>query len=204
MASFSGKIENAYYFDADFKIIEIITAEEDGTHGSHILEVNPKHPDYKEFLAEGWNKEKLIETTAENKRSQAQIFDAWVGEMVNTKAQALAEEMMGLRYLMDQKKALEDQALSLKKDTAKLENAKKDKEKTLLSLDQDVKIKTNKVDHALFDYIYTNNETAEELFKFKLWALEQDQVKEADKKIKSAIRKSKRITSAIAIFDSLL
>ena len=67
-----------------------------------------------------------------------------------------------------------------------------------------LKLKLYKVDHALFDYIYTNNETAEELFKFKLWALEQDQVKEADKKIKSAIRKSKRITSAIAIFDSLL
>ena len=141
-------------------------------------------------MAEGWNEEKLIETTAENKRSQAQVFGSWVGEMVNTKAKALAEEMMGLRYLMDQKKALEDQALSLKKDTAKLENAKKDKEKTLLSLDQDVKVKTNKVDHALFDYIYTNNETAEELFKFKLWALEQDQVKEADKKIKSAWEKA--------------
>jgi len=96
MASFSGKIENAYYFDEDFKIIEIITAEEDGTHGSHILEVNPRHPDYKEFLAEGWNEEKLIETTAENKRSQAQIFWSWVGEMVKYKRlQALAEEMNG-------------------------------------------------------------------------------------------------------------
>lgn len=204
MASFSGKIKNAYYFDEDFKIIEIITAEEDGTHGSHILEVNSEHPDYKEFLAEGWDEEKLIETTAEYKRSQAQAFGSWVGAMVNTQAQALAEEMMGIRHLMDQKKALEDQASSLKKDTDKLGALKKYREKTLLSLDQNVKVKTNKVDTDLFDWIYNNNETAEELFKFKIWALEQDKVKKADKKTKSAIRKSKRITSAIAIFDSLL
>ena len=77
-------------------------------------------------------------------------------------------------------------------------------EKTLLSLDQDVKVKTNKIDHGLFDFIFSVNEDKEELFKFKLWALEQDVVKAADKKIKSSIRKAKRITEAMAILDSII
>ena len=77
-------------------------------------------------------------------------------------------------------------------------------EKTLLSLDQDVKVRTNKIDHGLFDYLFGVNEDKEELFKFKLWALEQDVIKEADKKIKSSIRKAKRITEVMAVLDSIL
>ena len=56
----------------------------------------------------------------------------------------------------------------------------------------------------MYDFIRYNNESKEELFKFKLWALEQDVVKKSDKSIKSSIRKSTRITSAMAIYNDLL
>ena len=117
--------------------------------------------------------------------------------MVNAEAQALAEEMLGMRFLMERKELLE-------KQTAELDEETQTKTNQLLSLDQDVKVKTNKVDHAVYDFIRDNNESKEELFKFKLWALEQDLVKEADKSIKSSIRKSTRITSAMAIYNDLL
>ena len=149
--------------------------------------------DYNALVSEGWDPEKLVETTSEFKRESAREF----GELVNAQAQALAEEMLGMRFLMERKEILE-------KQTAELDQQTQEKENQLLSLDQDVKVKTNKVDHAVYDFIRYNNESKEELFKFKLWALEQDVVKKSDKSIKSSIRKSTRITSAMAIYNDLL
>jgi hypothetical protein len=42
------------------------------------------------------------------------------------------------------------------------------------------------------------------LFKFKLWTLEQDFVKEISTEQKSAIRKSTRVTQLFSIIDKLL
>ena len=75
---------------------------------------------------------------------------------------------------------------------------KKNLEKSSASLDQDAKQDENKVDHVIYDFIRDNNENKEELFRFKLWALEQDIVKAADRDLKSSIRKSKSITSGMA------
>ena len=49
-----------------------------------------------------------------------------------------------------------------------------------------------------------HNEQGDELFKFKLWALEQEFVKSAPKEVKSKIRRVKRITQGIAILDDLI
>lgn len=194
MAYFSGKINTAYYMSEDYSVIEIVYTDEDQDMKlKHIMQVDPEAQEYKDLVAEGYDELKLIEETAKYKREHAKVF----GSLVNAQAQALAEEMLGMKHMMDQKAQLE-------KDTAELNKTKEKTEKTLLSLDQDVKTKTNKVDHALYDYIRDNNQNKEELFKFKLWALEQDVVKAADKKVKSTIRKATRITEAMAIIDTLI
>lgn len=194
MAYFSGKINTAYYMSEDYSVIEIVYTDEDQDMKlKHIMQVDTEAQEYKDLVAEGYDELKLIEETAKYKREHAKVF----GSLVNAQAQALAEEMLGMKHMMDQKAQLE-------KDTAELNKTKEKTEKTLLSLDQDVKIKTNKVDHALYDYIRDNNQNKEELFKFKLWALEQDVVKAADKKVKSTIRKATRITEAMAIIDSII
>lgn len=193
MAEFSGNVVEAYYVNEDYSLIEIIYTDPNDERIKYITEADENSADYKALLAEGYDLEKLLDQTSEYKRLHAREF----GELVNSQAQALAEEMLGMRFLMERKEALE-------KQTAELDQQTEEKTSKLLSLDQDVKVKTNKVDHALYDFIRDNNESKEELFKFKLWALEQDTVKKADKSVKSSIRKSTRITSAMAIYDSLI
>ena len=192
MAEFSGAVDAAYYMDENYSLIEVVYTNPNNEKVNYMVEVGD-NADYNALVSEGWDPEKLVETTSEFKRESASEF----GELVNAQAQALAEEMLGMRFLMERKEILE-------KQTAELDQQTQEKENQLLSLDQDVKVKTNKVDHAVYDFIRDNNESKEELFKFKLWALEQDVVKKSDKSIKSSIRKSTRITSAMAIYNDLL
>ena len=192
MAEFSNSIITAHFMNEEYTLVEVVYKNHEGENISYVVEVGD-NADYNALVAEGWDEEKITDETASFKREHARAF----GEMVNAQAQTLAEEMLGMRFLMERKEALE-------KQTAELDQQTEEKTNKLLSLDQDVKVKTNKVDHALYDFIRDNNESKEELFKFKLWALEQDVVKEADKSVKSSIRKSGRITTAMAIYDSLI
>ena len=192
MAEFSGAVETAYYMNEDYTLIEIVYKNSNDELIKYMIEVGD-NADYEALVAEGYNEEELVERTSEYKRVHGKEF----GELVNAQAQSLAEEMLGMRFLMERKQILE-------KQTAELDQQTQEKENQLLSLDQDVKVRTNKVDHAVYDFIRDNNESKEELFKFKLWALEQDVVKEADKSVKSSIRKAPRITSAMVIYDSLI
>jgi len=192
MAEFSGAINTAYYINEEYTLIEVVYTNDDGEKINYMIEADG-NADHKALIEEGYDEETLLDRTSEYKRVHAGEF----GALVNAQAQALAEEMLGMKHMMERKAQLEEQ-------TEKLGEQAEEKRKTLLSLDQDVKVKTNKVDHALYDFIRENNDNKEELFKFKLWALEQEEVKAADKKVKSSIRKATRITEAMAIVDALI
>ena len=192
MAEFSGKVVDAQFVDAEHSIIKVLY-EQDELIMVYNLDVNPDHPDYKELMSEGWNLEKIAESTAEYKKAESAAFNIEINEA----ARALAQEMLGMKVLQDER-----DRLAAEKE--KLGEQVNSKEKVLIGLDKEVKIKTNKVDHTLYDFILENNDNKEELFKFKLWALEQEEVKAADKKVKSSIRKSTRITEAMAIVNTLI
>jgi len=178
MAEFSGAVEAAYYMNEENSLIEVVYTNPIGEKVNYMIEADD-NADYRALVAEGYDEEQLAKGTSEYKRVHAKNF----GELVNAQAQSLAEEMLGMRLMIERKKNLE---------------------KSSVSLDQDAKQDENKVDHVIYDFIRDNNENKEELFRFKLWALEQDIVKEADRDLKSSIRKSKSITSAMAIYNSLL
>lgn len=199
MAEFSGAINTAYYTNEEYTLIEVVYTNPNGEKVNYMVEADD-NADYKALVAEGYDAETLLERTSEYKRVHARQF----GELVNAQAQALAEEMLGMKHMMERKAQLEEQTEKLGEQADKLGEQAEQRKKTLLSLDQDVKVKTNKVDHALYDFIRDNNENKEELFKFKLWALEQEAVKAADKKVKSSIRKATRITEAMSIVNPLL
>jgi hypothetical protein len=178
MAEFSGAVQTAYYVNEEYSLIEVVYKNPNDELIKYMIEVDD-NADYRALVAEGYTEEKLNEGTSEYKRVHAREF----GELVNAQAQSLAEEMLGMRIMIERKKNLE---------------------KSSASLDQDAKQDENKVDHVIYDFIRDNNENKEELFRFKLWALEQDIVKESDRDLKSSIRKSKSITSGMAIFHSLI
>jgi len=122
-----------------------------------------------------------------------------------------AKEMLGMTTIQEEKERLLKEKLELenRRDKLKvrekeLETSIEDKEEHLVGLDQTVKIQTNKVESIIFDFMYANNDNKDELFKFKLWALELEEIKKAPKEIKSAIRKAKKITEGIAIINEYL
>ena len=192
MAEFSGKVVNAQFVDEQHSIIKVLY-DQDGSLYVYNLDVNPDHPDYKELMSEGWDLEKIAESTAEYKKAESAAFNI----EVNTAARALAQEMLGMKVLQDER-----DRLAAEKE--KLGEQVSSKEETLIGLDKEVKIKTNQVDSAYFEHLWEMNENKEELFKFKLWALELDAVKDAGKEIKSSIRKATRISQGLAIIDALM
>ena len=192
MAEFSGKVVDAQFIDNEHSIIKVLY-DQDGSLHVYNLDVNPDHPDYKELMSEGWDLEKIAESTAEYKKAESAAFNI----EVNTAARALAQEMLGMKVLQDER-----DRLAAEKE--KLGEQVSSKEETLIGLDKEVKIKTNQVDSAYFEHLWEINENKEELFKFKLWALELDEIKNGDKSVKSAIRKASRISQGMAILDNIL
>lgn len=192
MAEFSGKVVDAQFVDAEHSIIKVLY-EQDELIMVYNLDVNPDHPDYKELMSEGWNLEKIAESTAEYKKAESAAFNIEVNEA----ARVLAQEMLGMKVLQDER-----DRLAAEKE--KLGEQVNSKEEVLIGLDKEFKIKTNQVDSAYFEHLWEMNENKEELFKFKLWALELDAVKDAGKEIKSSIRKATRISQGLAIIDALM
>lgn len=175
MAEFSGKIASAVFVDAEYSIIKVRYEDNNGNLAVYNLEANPDSQDYKDLVDEGWDQERIIEETSEFKKAQSAAF--------NIEVQAAAKEMIGILELEKQKSELE---------------------KTILDMDHTAKKQADTDKHVVWDSVISANEDKDELFKFKLWALEQDIVKNAPKEIKSSIRKAKRITTALKIYDSLL
>ena len=192
MAEFSGKVLSVEYIDPEHTMLKVRYAS-DGKNVIYHMSTNPDSQDFKDLLAEGWDAEKIMEDTAESKRIQSEAYNT----EINQAARVLAQEMLGI-------KALQDERDILAAEKEKLNNTVSEKEKILIGLDKEVKVKTNAVDTAFFEALWDINESKEELFKFKLWALELDEIKNGDKSVKSAIRKVNRISQGMAILDSIL
>ena len=95
---------------------------------------------------------------------------------------------------------LEEKRTLIKKSDEKIDEQKEE----LAYTESKIKKTEFHVDNALLEIVMNHNEQGDELFKFKLWALEQEFVKSAPKEVKSKIRRVKRITQGIAILDDLI
>lgn len=192
MAEFSGKIVSAFYANEAHDLVKI-RWDDNGTLNVYHLPVDENNADFQALQEEGWNAEKLLDEMAEELRGQSQAFNTIIQEQ----AKALAKEMLGMNVLEKEKKRLEE-------ERAQLDSKVNEKEQVLIGLDKEVKVKTNAVDTAFFQSLWEINENKEELFKFKLWALELEAVKNAGKDIKTSIRKATRISQGLAIVDALI
>lgn len=217
MAIFSGRIEGAHYINEKYDTIEILFKSEDPEDTKlykHIIEADPKSRDFKDLEKEGWSEQKLLDATAEFKRQHAATFN----NAVQIRASQIARDMMGIHSLQKEKQALDEKVAKVRDDIERhhvwLEEKrtliKKSEEKIdeqqeeLAYTESKIKKTEFSVDNALLEVLWDHNEKTDELFKFKLWALEQDFVKSAPKEIKSKIRKAKRISQGLAIIDALL
>lgn len=216
MAIFSGRIEDAHYINEKYDTIEILFRSEDPEDTKlykHIIEADPKSKDFKDLQSEGWGDQELLDATAEFKRQHAATFN----NAVQQRASAIAREMIGLNNLRKERDTLKKERDKVKTDIERhhgwLEEKRTEIKKSDEKIDEqqeelaytESKIKKTEfhVDNALLEIVMNHNEQGDELFKFKLWALEQEFVKSAPKEVKSKIRRVKRITQGIAILDEL-
>lgn len=192
MAEFSGKIINVEYINVENTTIKV-RYEENGENFVYHLFVDPGNADFQDLEAEGWDHEKILESTAESKRASSQVYNT----RINEAARVLAQEMVGMNIIQEEKERLAGEVESTKK---KVESTKQQ----LLDLDQTVKIRSKTANSELYDYVLNSNEDKEELFKCKLWALELEVVRAVHKDVKSSIRKATRITQVMGIIDGLV
>ena len=89
MAEFSGKIIDAMYVNAEYTMVKIVY-EHEGQLCVYHIEADPNNPTWQEFLDEGWDQERLIESTSEYKRAQSEAFNI----EVNNAAKAMMEELV--------------------------------------------------------------------------------------------------------------
>lgn len=107
MAIFTGKIQDAYYFSEDYKTIKVEVKDEDRNIAfAHFVEVDPDDGEYQALIEEGYDEEKLVERTAEYKRSAARD----ISRLVNSRAALIAEQLLKEKYDRQVKIEAEDMA----------------------------------------------------------------------------------------------
>jgi hypothetical protein len=191
MAEFSGRIISAEYMNTDYSLIKV-RYNDNGINAIYHLEVDPNNADFQALEADGWDAEKIIDATAESKRVQS---NAWNLE-VNAAAQQIAQEMIGTTVLKKEKSELDvkvkDAKIALDKSQEKLDKLGGQEFDTI-----------QRSKNAIFQFLWDADDNKDELFKFKLWALELDFVKTADKSVKSSLRKAKTIIDGLVILKSI-
>jgi predicted dithiol-disulfide oxidoreductase (DUF899 family) len=182
MAEFSGKVVSAQFIDAEYTLIKV-RYEDNGVLNVYQLFVNPDHPDYQDLLKEGWDTDKIIAETVTSKRAQ---LAAWNTE-VNTAAKALVDQLLAQKSDTQS----EFDVLSL----AKLSN---------LNAEEYEKRKEAELEgQNVYNFIMDKNSDKDELFKFKMWALDLDFVKSKDKETKSALRKVQSILEGLSMLNNI-
>ena len=174
-AIFSNNIITAYYFNQDYTTIEILYKIKDEIH-NYIIEADPDNPDYKALVAEGWDVDKLAKSTEQYKREQSADFNTAIQNSVNT-------------ILEQSKNTIKQEWLD--------EQAKKP---DVL----DIRSSNPYLSGDMFDLILEGNTDKDMIFKFKLWALELDNIKKSTKAIKSKIRKAQSLFEGISIITPLM
>lgn len=195
MAEFSGSIDTAYYVNEDYSLIEVVYTNPNGEKINYMIEADD-NADYRALVEEGYDTETLLDRTSEYKRVHNAEFNA----IVNTLAKSLADEMIGTTVLKKEYTKTKDELEEVKGEMVEFAAESKQKIAKIGSEEFDA-IQRSK--NTIFQFIWDADDNRDELFKFKLWALELDFVKTADKSVKSSLRKAKTIIDGLVILKSI-
>lgn len=183
MAEFSGKIVEARYTDVEYTIVEVLYRGDDKNTYSYALRANPESQDWIDLIADGWDQDKLIEQTIAYKRAAS---NAW-NEQVNAAASALIDQLLAQKSDTQS----EFDVLSL----AQLSN--------LNAEEYEKRQEAEAYGYDIYNFIMDKNLDKDELFKFKMWALDLDFVKSKDTETKSALRKVQSILDGLTMINNL-
>ena len=195
MAEFSGAVKTAYYVNEDYSLIEVVYTNPIGEEVNYMIEADD-NADYLALVEEGYDTETLLDRTSEYKRVHNAEFNA----IVNTLAKSLADEMIGTTVL---KKEYTKTKVQLEEVKGEMLEFTAESEQKLAKIGGEEFDAIQRSKNTIFQFIWDADDNRDELFKFKLWALELDFVKSADKTIKSSLRKAKTIIDGLVILKSI-
>ena len=192
MAEFSGKILSAVFMSEEHDMIKI--RYEDGDVISVFnVEVDENNQDYKALLDEGWDLQRIVDETAEEKKSESHAFNL----MVNAAAQQILEETRATRrHEIDAHKEILDKDFNKKKK-------KFESEMNLVIKNREDLIKHFKEKTEDYFAHIAEDTDKDTLFRFKLWALETKDLKETSKELKSKMRKAKTMIEGFAVLHEI-
>ena len=169
MTIFSDRIETAYFINGRFDTIRVEYTDDEGNRRGHILPNNDSDPDFQALKAEGWDIKKIHDGTAEIRRQDAVQFNAIVNDEVN----ARVDEIMR-RYNISNYKQY--------------------------SKDAEGWDAGEHTDHSkMWDHLSEINENKDDVFAFKMWALDSEWAKKATRDQKKALRRAQSILEGLSV-----
>lgn len=192
MAHFANKIQTVYYEDSSYSTVCIEYEDDLGQLRKHSIPADPTNTDYK-FLVEveGFTEEDLEAATEKYKKNSSKAMNL----VIQKAAMELAEEAIEKRVAA-RVRELDDRLKIADKEKQKA------KEKHLVA-DQTLRSARISVDNKLWNALLESNENKDDIFKFKLWALEQEKAQNATAEQKKEFRKQNTLFDCIAYFNTL-
>lgn len=208
MAHFANKIKTVYYEDSTYSTVCIEYEDDFGQLRTHSIPTDPTNSDYKFLIEnEGYTEEMLARATEGYKRNSSKAMNL----MIRKAAEELANEAIEARVahkvkqLDERLKAVSDQEDKIKtKVNRKVAELDERLRTADLERDQLLKQAAIEVDNALWDALLQSNDDKDLVFKFKLWALEQEPLQNADRDQKKEFRKQLTLFDCIAYMNTLI
>lgn len=179
------RAKTAYYEDASYSTITVEWEGEDGKLRTHSIPADEKNSDYRDLVAEGWDEEALQKTTIAYKKNASRAMN----KMIHTAAAELAKEMY--------QPQIEAKVAQINE---RLKKAEEDSEEAE-SLRKAVK---KQIDNSVFDLIIENNKDKDEVFKLKLWALEQSFMEKISSEEKKALRQQPSLLACFKMINDII
>lgn len=180
------------------------------------------HEEYQKMSSKNQEKLASVQAVLDEKREKVQLLQKDIMEKseIHKKAAANVEEKQQLAKIMEKRirereeaakaelhnirKSLEEKENMTRQEVNNLNAKLLEKQEYLKGISKSTRKAEVSVGTELYETVMLNNVNKDEVFKFKLWALEQNLVKEfGTKEHKSALRKVKSISEGLTIIERI-
>ena len=159
---------------------------------TYSIPADPENSDYQDLMKVGWSPETLAKATEAYKRQASKNLNIAIRQA----AESIAEEAIEARV------AAKVEQLNEKLSIVAQDMSEADRKN--LEAEQRLKAVKVTVDNAFWDKLLEANENKDEVFKFKLWALELDNVKESSSDDKKELRKQTTLLDCMSVLNSII
>lgn len=166
---------------------------------TYSIPADPENSDYQDLMKVGWSPETLAKATEAYKRQASKNLNIAIRQAAESIAEEAIEARVAAKMEIWDKKLAD---LDEQHETVKGEFKKADKR--ILEADLKMKTATIAVDNAFWNSLLAANENKDDIFKFKLWALELDKVKESSSDDKKELRKQTTLLDCMTVLNSII